>query len=71
MKKIFNIFGLFVFITLQHANGATVVGSVNGNPITDSDITARTELMARQGKTSKTNPLTAISPVEVTIVSFI
>ncbi len=55
MKKIFNIFGLFVFITLQHANGATVVGSVNGNPITDSDITARTELMAKQGKVSAIN----------------
>jgi hypothetical protein len=54
MKKIFNIF-VFVFLTMNLANAATVVGSVNGNPITDADITARTELMAKQGKTSTTN----------------
>jgi hypothetical protein len=53
MKKIFMIITMFVGV--QCANGATVVGTVNGNPITDSDITARTELMARQGKTSTTN----------------
>ena len=54
MKKIFIILTTLFFST-EFANGATVVGSVNGNPITDSDITARTELMARQGKTSTTN----------------
>ncbi|MDO4423917.1 MAG: hypothetical protein Q4C08_03935, partial [Pseudomonadota bacterium] len=32
--------------------GATVVANVNGTPITDTDITMRTKLMARQGKTS-------------------
>lgn len=54
MKKIFCILtGLFCVISV--ANAATVVGSVNGNPITDSDITARTELMAKQGNTSATN----------------
>ena len=37
------------------ANASTVIGSVNGNPITDSDITARTELMAKQGNISATN----------------
>ena len=55
MKKIFNIFAIILFSTLGYANGATVVGSVNGNPITDSDITARTELMTRQGKVSAIN----------------
>ena len=54
MKHIFNVFA-FLFLTIHCANGATVVGTVNGNPITDADITARTELMARQGKVSKTN----------------
>ena len=54
MKKICSIF-TFMFLTLNVANAATVVGSVNGKPITDTDITARTELMARQGKTSTTN----------------
>lgn len=54
MKKILNIFAV-LFLTIGYANGATVVGSVNGNPITDTDITARTELMSRQGKTSATN----------------
>ena len=54
MKKFFNIFA-FVFLGVNCANAASVVGTVNGKAITDSDITARTELMARQGKTSKTN----------------
>lgn len=54
MKKIVNIFA-FVLFGITTANATSVVGSVNGKAITDSDITARTELMARQGKTSKTN----------------
>ena len=54
MKKVFT-FLTILFLPFVCANGATVVGSVNGNPITDTDITARTELMARQGKTSTTN----------------
>ncbi len=40
---------------MSTANSATVVATVNGNPITDADITARTELMARQGDVSTTN----------------
>ena len=54
MKKLLIILTT-LFFSAEFANGATVVGTVNGNPITDSDITARTELMARQGKTSSTN----------------
>lgn len=42
-------------LSVISANATTVVGTVNGNPITDADITARTELMAKQGKTSTTN----------------
>ena len=54
MKKLLSAF-LLLSIFFGHANGASVVGSVNGNPITDADITARTELMSRQGKTSAIN----------------
>jgi len=54
MRKIY-VFLTMLFISANCVNAATVVGTVNGNPITDSDITARTELMARQGKTSTTN----------------
>ena len=54
MKNLFSFFVLLI-AGIGCADAATVVGSVNGNPITDSDITARTELMARQGKTSTTN----------------
>ena len=54
MKKIFTVLTTIILSTVS-VNAATVVGTVNGNPITDSDITARTELMAKQGKTSTTN----------------
>ncbi len=54
MKKLLYVFA-FVFMSVNAATAASVIGSVNGNPITDSDVTARTELMARQGKTSTTN----------------
>ena len=54
MKKLFVLF-MSLFVCVEYADAITVVGSVNGNPITDSDITARTELMARQGKTSAVN----------------
>ena len=37
------------------AHGASVVASVNGEPITDADITARVTLMNKQGKTSTDN----------------
>lgn len=54
MKKIISIFAV-VLLNINSAFATSVVGSVNGKPITDSDITARTELMAKQGKVSKTN----------------
>ena len=54
MKLFLNVFA-FVLFGIGVANASTVIGTVNGNPITDTDITARTELMARQGKTSTTN----------------
>ena len=54
MKHIFFVLAS-IFLITNAANASTVVGSVNGNPVTDTDITARTELMARQGKVSTTN----------------
>ncbi len=42
---------------------ATVVATVNGTPITDTDITARTKLMARQGKTSTDNRRVALQNI--------
>ena len=43
--------------------GASVVATVNGTPITDTDITARTKLMARQGKTSTDNRRVALQNI--------
>lgn len=42
---------------------ASVVATVNGTPITDTDITARTKLMARQGKTSTDNRRVALQSI--------
>ena len=54
MRKIYACL-ISVLLSCGYANATSVVASVNGTPITDADITARTELMARQGKTSSTN----------------
>ncbi len=43
--------------------GATVVASVNGTPITDTDITARTKLMSRQGNTATDNRRIALQNI--------
>ncbi|MBR4891638.1 MAG: hypothetical protein IKZ34_00455 [Alphaproteobacteria bacterium] len=43
--------------------GASVVANVNGTPITDTDITARTKLMALQGKTSTDNRRVALQNI--------
>ena len=54
MKKIFAAF-VALLLSSGFVNAASVIGSVNGNPITDTDVTARTELMAKQGKVSTNN----------------
>ena len=46
---------MVLVLNVPYAKSATVVATVNGNPITDTDITARTKLMSKQGKTSATN----------------
>lgn len=61
MKKLFLIFG--TLIAIGSANAATVVATVDGKPITDTDITARTKLMARQGKTSTDNRRMALQNI--------
>lgn len=53
MKKIILTVGLL--LNINYASASSVIGTVNGTPITDSDITARTELMTRQGQVSATN----------------
>ena len=46
-----------------NAHAATVVATVDGKPITDTDITARTKLMARQGNTSTDNRRQALQNI--------
>ena len=45
------------------ATAATVVATVDGKPITDTDVTARTKLMARQGNTSTDNRRQALQNI--------
>ena len=54
MKKLYFISLLF-FSTVLSANASTVIGTVNGTPITDTDITARVALMNKQGNVSTNN----------------
>ncbi len=62
MKKICLILiGILSFISA--ANSATVVATVNGNPITDIDITSRVELMNKQGKISSVNRKLALQNI--------
>jgi len=61
MKKI--KFAILFMMFLAPSFGATVVASVGGKPITDTDITARTKLMARQGKTSTDNRRVALQNI--------
>jgi hypothetical protein len=62
MNKIYTFLTMLFFGT-YNACAATVVATVNGNPITDTDITARTELMAKQGNVSATNRKTALQNI--------
>lgn len=60
MKGIFALLSVFF---MMPAFGASVVATVNGTPITDTDITARTKLMARQGQTSTDNRRVALQSI--------
>lgn len=61
MKKLF--FTLLSLMIALPSYAASVVASVNGTPITDADITARTTLMNKQGKTSTDNRRVALQNI--------
>lgn len=54
---------VFCTLWMVPAFAAAVVATVNGTPITDTDITARTKLMAKQGKTSTDNRRVALQNI--------
>lgn len=62
MQRIIKLIA-FAFIATGTANAATVVATVNGTPITDTDVTSRVELMSRQGKTSTDNRRVALQNI--------
>lgn len=61
MRKI--ILGLCCGLFTLSVHASTVVATVNGTPVTDTDITARTQLMTRQGKTSSDNRRVALQNI--------
>lgn len=54
---------LFMSLASFAANATSVVATVGGVPITDTDITARTTLMARQGKNATDNRRQALQNI--------
>ena len=56
-------FAALVMMIVSPAFSATVVATVNGVPITDADITARTKLMAREGNVSTDNRRQALQNI--------
>ena len=62
MQRIIKLIA-FAFMATGTANAATVVATVNGTPITDTDVTSRVELMSRQGKTSTDNRRVALQNI--------
>ena len=63
MKTLKSVLVILSAFLLTPVYGATVVATVNGTPITDTDITARTKLMNRQGKTSTDNRRVALQNI--------
>ena len=63
MKILKQLTVLFAAMFMMPVYGASVVANVNGTPITDADITARTKLMALQGKTSTDNRRIALQNI--------
>lgn len=54
---------MMLIATATSANAASVIASVGGEPITDTDITARVKLMARQGNTPTDNRRIALQKI--------
>jgi hypothetical protein len=63
MKILKQLTVLFVAMFMMPVYGASVIANVNGTPITDADVTARTKLMALQGKTSTDNRRVALQNI--------
>jgi hypothetical protein len=63
MKNIFIVASILFAFCAADASAASVVAMVNGNPITDSDITARVALMALQGQNYTDNRRRALSNI--------
>jgi len=61
MKKLLML--LLYCFCVSPSFGATVVATVNGTPITDTDITARTKLMAREGNVATDNRRQALQNI--------
>lgn len=61
MKKL--IIAIVCALGAFSSNAATVVATVDGKPVTDTDITARTKLMARQGNTATDNRRQALQNI--------
>lgn len=61
LKKIY--LAILLMTPFMTANATSVVATVGGTPITDTDITARVKLMARQGKTSTDNRRQALQNI--------
>ena len=64
LKKIYILcFMLFALLAITDARSATVVATVNGAPITDADVTARTKLMVAQGQNFTDNRKRALNNI--------
>lgn len=60
MKKVLLFLSLLATVP---AFGASVIATVNGTPITDTDVTTRTTLMAKQGKSATDNRRVALQNI--------
>lgn len=63
MMNIKTVVVLFSMLGIAPAFGASVVASVNGTPITDTDITMRTKLMTKQGYNGTDNRRVALQNI--------
>ncbi|MBP3340399.1 MAG: hypothetical protein J6L47_01900 [Alphaproteobacteria bacterium] len=63
MKKLLLFMTCMFAAITTNAFAASVVANINGTPITDTDVTMRTKLMARQGKTSTDNRRVALQAI--------
>ena len=63
MKKLLLFMTCMFAAITTNVFAASVVANINGTPITDTDVTMRTKLMARQGKTSTDNRRVALQAI--------